>query len=347
LTDYTKATNFASKDSLSTGNPLKIVKGTEIDTEFNNIQTAIATKADLNSPTFSGSVTIVGGTITGITDLAVADGGTGASTAANARTNLGAAASGANSDITSITGLTTPLTVAQGGVGAATLTANNVLLGNGTSALQTVAPGSSGNVLTSNGTTWASSALPAGLSGLYAQVFTSNGTFTIPTGVTALKIIVQGGGGGGAGGSSQGGGGGGGGGCAIKYLTSLTSGNTLSVTVGSAGSAGGAGSNGGSGGNSQVASGTQTITTIIGYGGSAGITQHGGGSGGSTSGADISIVGSSKMYVSAGGSYGNGDAGGFGMFVRGPGAGGGGGYGDLCTQSAGSAGTAGIVIIEW
>jgi hypothetical protein len=117
-------------------------------------------------------VTIVGGTITGITDLAVADGGTGASTASGARTNLGAAASGANSDITSITGLTTPLTVAQGGTGSATLTANNVLLGNGTSAPQTVAPGTTGNVLTSNGTTWTSS---AGSTGTVTSVATGNG----------------------------------------------------------------------------------------------------------------------------------------------------------------------------
>jgi hypothetical protein len=49
------------------------------------------------------------------------------------------------------------LAVANGGTGATTLTANNVLLGNGTSALQVVAPGTSGNVLTSNGTTWQSS----------------------------------------------------------------------------------------------------------------------------------------------------------------------------------------------
>jgi hypothetical protein len=55
LSDYVKSTNFASKDALSTGNPLKIVKGTEIDTEFNNIATAVATKAPLNSPTFIGT----------------------------------------------------------------------------------------------------------------------------------------------------------------------------------------------------------------------------------------------------------------------------------------------------
>ena len=55
--DYTKSTNFASKDSLLSGNPLKIVKGAEIDTEFNNIATAVATKADLASPALTGTPT--------------------------------------------------------------------------------------------------------------------------------------------------------------------------------------------------------------------------------------------------------------------------------------------------
>ncbi len=57
MTEYVKSTNFASKDSLAIGNPLKIVKGTEIDTEFNNIATAVATKADLNSPALIGTPT--------------------------------------------------------------------------------------------------------------------------------------------------------------------------------------------------------------------------------------------------------------------------------------------------
>lgn len=54
--------------------------------------------------------------------------------------------------------LTGQVAVANGGTGASTLTVNNVLLGNDTSAVQFVAPGTSGNVLTSNGTTWASQA---------------------------------------------------------------------------------------------------------------------------------------------------------------------------------------------
>ena len=49
MSDYAKTTNFASKDNLTSGNPAKIVKGTEIDTEFNNIATAIATKQDYDS----------------------------------------------------------------------------------------------------------------------------------------------------------------------------------------------------------------------------------------------------------------------------------------------------------
>lgn len=55
MTDYTKLTDFASKDTLPTGNAAKIVKGTEIDDEFEAIETAIATKADLNSPILIGT----------------------------------------------------------------------------------------------------------------------------------------------------------------------------------------------------------------------------------------------------------------------------------------------------
>lgn len=64
MSNYTKTTNFATKDSLPSGNAGKIVKGTEINTEFDNIATAIATKAEANSPTLTGTITL-SGTVTG------------------------------------------------------------------------------------------------------------------------------------------------------------------------------------------------------------------------------------------------------------------------------------------
>lgn len=63
MSNYTKSTNFAAKDALASGNAGKIVKGTEIDTEFNNIATAVSTKADLASPTFTGTPTLPTGTV--------------------------------------------------------------------------------------------------------------------------------------------------------------------------------------------------------------------------------------------------------------------------------------------
>jgi hypothetical protein len=106
--------------------------------------TTLGTMATQNA----NNVTITGGSISGITDLAVADGGTGSSS----------------------------------------LTANNVLLGNGTSAIQTVAPGTSGNVLTSNGTIWQSTAPQTITTG--AGTVGSGSSFTITTGSSG-KCLVQ------------------------------------------------------------------------------------------------------------------------------------------------------------
>jgi hypothetical protein len=68
MSDYTKTTNFATKDSLTTGDPAKIVKGVEINTEFNNIQTAVNSKSNSASPAFTGTMTassvVVSGTLT-------------------------------------------------------------------------------------------------------------------------------------------------------------------------------------------------------------------------------------------------------------------------------------------
>jgi hypothetical protein len=76
--------------------------------------------------------------------------------------------------------------VANGGTGATTLTANNVLLGNGTSAPLFVAPGTNGNVLTSNGTTWASTTPASGFSAAADNTFTGIQTFTGSTSKIAV-----------------------------------------------------------------------------------------------------------------------------------------------------------------
>ena len=55
MANYVKATNFYTKDALLTGNPDKIIKGSEIDAEYNAIATAISSKADTTSPTFTGT----------------------------------------------------------------------------------------------------------------------------------------------------------------------------------------------------------------------------------------------------------------------------------------------------
>ena len=55
MSNYVKGTNFATKDTLPTGDPGKIVKGKEIDDEFNAIASAVTTKADTASPTFTGT----------------------------------------------------------------------------------------------------------------------------------------------------------------------------------------------------------------------------------------------------------------------------------------------------
>ena len=54
MSNYVKATDFAAKDALLSGDPAKIAKGTEIDDELQAIETSIATKADLASPVFTG-----------------------------------------------------------------------------------------------------------------------------------------------------------------------------------------------------------------------------------------------------------------------------------------------------
>jgi hypothetical protein len=76
MSNYTKTTNFAVKDTLASGNPAKIIKGSEINTEYDNIATAVATKANTASPTFTGTVTVPTLTVTGTATVGTVDGGT-------------------------------------------------------------------------------------------------------------------------------------------------------------------------------------------------------------------------------------------------------------------------------
>jgi len=158
----------------------------------------------------SNSVSITGGTITGITDLAIADGGTGASTAANARTNLdvpsrtGSDASGTwgISISGSATGLSSTLAIASGGTGASTDTDARTNLnvpsrtGSGASgtwgisisgAATNIAGGAAGQVPYNTGS-GATSFTAAGTAG---QVLQSNGT-SAPTWVASGGMTLLG-----------------------------------------------------------------------------------------------------------------------------------------------------------
>jgi hypothetical protein len=169
-----------------------------------------------------------------------------------------------------------PVTSVAGKTGAVTLDKADVGLGNVANVDQqnasNLTSGTVGTARLGSGTANSSTFLrgdgswqtpPAPTITTGQQTFTSNGTFTIPSGVTAVTVTVVGGGGGGNNTSSSGGGGGG---AAIKLLTGLTPGNTLSVTVG------GGGGTTGSGGTSSVSSGSQSITTISATGGAVGVS---------------------------------------------------------------------------
>ena len=251
------------------------------------------------------------------------------------------------------TGLVNAAPVANGGTGSTTLAANNVLLGNGTGALQVVAPSSSGNVLTSNGTTWSSTSPTS--PGAAGQVFTGSGTFTVPAGVVKLKVQICGGGGGGASGVYGSAG------------TTTSFGSYLTATGGAGGSSGLAAGGTGTGGNINLTGGRGSDgSSSMACGGGVGQNNASyyapgqgilGGSGGAPAGVTLGDGTAATGYGNGGCGNNGGVGGGAGGYCLGyitgltpgssitvtigaAGAGGTGGF-------PGGAGTQGICIIEW
>jgi hypothetical protein len=124
------------------------------------------------------ALSISGGTLA-VTNVPVANGGTGAATLTGYVKGNGTSAFTAAASVP-VGDLSGTLPVASGGTGATTLAANNVLIGNGTSAVSAVAPGTAGNLLTSNGTTWTSATpLTSGTFDAVASGTLANGSTVI------------------------------------------------------------------------------------------------------------------------------------------------------------------------
>ena len=364
MADYTKLTDFASKDALPAGNALKKVKGTEIDDELNAISNAVATKINTTGGTFSG-------TVRGPTPTAN-DSSTKLATTAYVQTEIGQLGGTGLSVSSGVVNLD-DTAVTTGDYGSATETPTFTVDAQGR--------------LTAAG----SVSTQAGLQS--QQVFTTSGTLTRPPNITTIKVIVVGAGGGGGGAkvdalsgsdASGAGGGGGGGQIAVKILD-VSSIESATVTIGSGG-AGGAGTsntltNGSAGGNSEFGTGSDAWQ-IIANGGNGGDLSGtlGNASGGynadgaspqttAATGADYSIPGSNGFNGTGGsvdnGCSGNGGAspygvGGQGVFLAQAGATGntGSGYGaggsgasaksvsGAASYANGGAGSDGIIIIE-
>lgn len=171
MANYTKSTNFAIKDSLISGDPAKIVKGTEIDTELVNIQSAVNSKRDS-----SGIVP-------------VSNGGTGAATLTGVLRGNGTSAVTAG-NVNLSTEVSNTLPIANGGTGQTTYTNGQLLIGNSSSGLTKATITAGSNITVTNGSgsiTIASTAGTGDVSGPASATDTHIVSFNGATG----KVIGQ------------------------------------------------------------------------------------------------------------------------------------------------------------
>ena len=179
------------------------------------------------------------------------------------------------------------------------------------------------------------------------QVFTANGTYTKPAGLTAALVITTGGGGGGGAANVATAGGGGGGGTAIELLAASAIGATETVTIGASASGGGAGTNNaGTAGNTSSFGALNSATGGAGGGGGTGGT---GGNGGSGAGGSLNFDGGDGETGSAtsgvGGGGGSSFLGGEARNDTRPGHNYGGGGGAGFNGAGGGAGAGGALIV--
>lgn len=329
MTVWSDGTNFAFQNTLLVGNVVGDVVGNvtgNVTGNLNGNLTAASPTAATQAPGTNNT------TVATTAFVVAATGGLGTMSTQNANN-------------VAITG---------GSITGATLNASNLASGTAPVARLAASGTPSASTYLRGDSSWAS--LPTALSGPQGQVFNSSGTFTVPTGITSVKVTVIGGGGGGGSariptcGPDSTGGSGGGAGASIKYVTGLTPGGTVSVTVGSGGTGGVPNGAGGTGGTSSF--GAYCSATGGGGGAHASAGTGAAGSNGAGSSGDINLsgfgapfgtVGFSPIYGGVvGGAAGNTN-GNAGLNL---GSGGTGGNAQTVAKSGG-AGSAGIVIVEF
>jgi len=318
----------------------------------NNSGTGIAVPAGRSYLLYNNGTNVVNG----LEGISVASGGTGLETltaesvvigngtdavkfvapgsSSNVLTSNGTAwVSQAAASTTNANAITTGiLSAGVGGTGANTLTAESVVIGNGTSAVKFVAPGTSSNVLTSNGTAWVSQAAGGGGGGTpTVQTYDSgtSATWTKPASANWILIEIWGGGGSGGKGSSSSSAGGGGGGAYNSALIPFANlQGSVTYTVGAGGASRTTAGNGNVGGTSSVSmgsfagGGTKTLFSYGGGGGggsgTGGQSGGGGGGGGQSGAGQVGAIQttSGRSDASITGFGGNGGYPGFGLGSR-------------------------------